>query len=86
MENQAAWINAAKAHPLTVSSAPTSAPGPGEVQIKNAAWAINPVDWKFQDYDPLQHVYPRILGYDIAGEIASVAPGSRFEVGQRVMA
>jgi NADPH:quinone reductase-like Zn-dependent oxidoreductase len=49
--------------------------------------AINPVDWKFQDWNPIpQHTYPRILGFDIAGEVVGVGEGSRFEIGQRVVA
>lgn len=44
MANQAAWISEAKAHPLKVDAAPEAKAGPGEVVIKNATVAINPVD------------------------------------------
>jgi NADPH:quinone reductase-like Zn-dependent oxidoreductase len=50
MSNKAAWIKAAKANPLVVDDAPLVKPGQDQVLIKNSAFAINPVDWKIQDY------------------------------------
>lgn len=50
MANKAAWITAKKAHPLQVSDAPMPKPRPGEVVIRNAAVAINPIDWKIQAF------------------------------------
>ena len=46
MSNQAAWILASEAKSFKVDSAPYPKPAPDEVIIKNAAVAINPVDWK----------------------------------------
>jgi NADPH:quinone reductase-like Zn-dependent oxidoreductase len=66
--NQAAWIKTAKAKPLEVGSASTPKPGLGEVIVKNAFVAINPVDWKTQEWAPAFQTYPNILGRDIAGE------------------
>jgi NADPH:quinone reductase-like Zn-dependent oxidoreductase len=87
MSNQAAWINAPKARPLSVEPAPNAKPGPGEVVIKNAYIAINPVDWKVQEYSPAFQTYPNILGRDVAGEIVEVGPDiTRLTVGQRVIA
>lgn len=55
--------------------------------IKNAFVAINPVDWKIQEYSPAFQNYPDILGRDIAGEILEVGEGvTRLKVGQRVIA
>jgi len=86
MSNQATWIKSAKTQ-LKVDSAPTAKAGPGEVVIKNAFVAINPVDWKIQDYSPPFQKYPDILGRDIAGEVVEVGPDvSRLQVGQRVIA
>lgn len=48
MSNQAAWITEAKAHPFKVDKADYWQPGPNQVLIKNAAVAVNPVDWKVQ--------------------------------------
>jgi hypothetical protein len=93
MTNQAAWIKAAGAKPLSVEPAPTAKAGPGEVVVKNAFLAINPVDWKIQEYGPSfrgtpqNQNYPDILGRDIAGEIVEVGEGvTRLKVGQRVIA
>jgi NADPH:quinone reductase-like Zn-dependent oxidoreductase len=87
MTNQAAWIKAAKAKPLSVEPAPEAKADPVEVVIKNAFVAINPVDWKIQEYGPPNQTYPNILGRDIAGEIVEVGEGvTRLKVGQRVIA
>ena len=45
--NQAAWIKAPH-QKLQVDDAPYPVPGEGELVVKNAAVAINPVDWKIQ--------------------------------------
>lgn len=50
MSNRAAWIKEKGQKPLQVDSAPYEKPEPGEIVVKNAAVAINPVDWKVQDY------------------------------------
>lgn len=87
MSNQAAWITEAKANPLKVDSADMWEPGPGEVLIKNTAWAVNPVDWKIQDLGMIVQKYPNILGEDSAGEIHEVGEGvTHLKKGQRVMA
>jgi NADPH:quinone reductase-like Zn-dependent oxidoreductase len=86
MSNEAAWIKAPKAT-LEVDSAAEAKAGPGEIVIKNAYVAINPVDWKIQTYGPPSQNYPNILGKDIAGEIVEVgADVTRLKVGQRVIA
>lgn len=46
--NKAAWLPEAKARPFKVDDAPYPEPEADEVIIKNAAVAINPVDWKIQ--------------------------------------
>lgn len=82
MSNQAAWIKAPKAQ-LSVGPAPEAKAGPGEVVIKNAFVAINPVDWKVQEYAPPSQKYPDIFGRDVAGEIVEVGEGiTRLSVGQ----
>jgi NADPH:quinone reductase-like Zn-dependent oxidoreductase len=86
MSNQAAWIKAPKA-PLSVEPAPKAKASLGEVVIKNAFVAINPVDWKIQEYAPPSQKYPDILGRDVAGEIVAVGGDiTRLKVGQRVIA
>lgn len=87
MSNQAAWIIKAKAKPLEVDFAEMWKPGPGEVLVKNSAWAVNPVDWKIQDTGTYVQKYPNILGEDSAGEIDAVGEGiTHLKIGQRVMA
>jgi NADPH:quinone reductase-like Zn-dependent oxidoreductase len=86
MSNQAAWIKAAKAR-LEVDDADPAKASSGKVVIKNAYVAINPVDWKIQEYGPQSQNYPNILGRDIAGEIVEVGPDvTGLHVGQRVIA
>jgi NADPH:quinone reductase-like Zn-dependent oxidoreductase len=50
MSNKAAWIKEKQGKPLVVDSAPYEKPGKEEMIVKTNAVAINPVDWKIQDY------------------------------------
>jgi NADPH:quinone reductase-like Zn-dependent oxidoreductase len=70
-ENQAAWLTA-KGSKLSVGPADFFRPGPHEVLIKNRAWAINPIDWKMQEFGFLIDAYPTILGNDIAGDVVKI--------------
>jgi NADPH:quinone reductase-like Zn-dependent oxidoreductase len=70
-ENQAAWLTA-KGSKLSVGAADFFRPGPQEVLIKNRAWAINPIDWKMQEFGFLIDAYPTILGNDIAGDVVEI--------------
>ncbi|KAF2197454.1 oxidoreductase-like protein [Delitschia confertaspora ATCC 74209] len=86
MNNQAAWITGKQAYPLKVDTAPMPKAGPGEVVIKNAAIAINPVDWKIQQIGFFLNNYPMVLGIDVAGEIYEVGPDvTQFKKGDRVI-
>jgi NADPH:quinone reductase-like Zn-dependent oxidoreductase len=88
MSNQAAWIKEGKA-PVEVGPAPYPKPSSGEIIVKNAYVAINPVDWKIQVYDPpgFGLKYPEILGRDLAGEVVEIgADVKRIKVGDRVIA
>jgi len=87
--NAAAYLTAPKARPLKVGSALYSAPGHGEVTVRNRAVAINPIDRLKQEkgnflYSWLK--YPAILAIDLAGEVVEVGKGvTRFKVGDRVL-
>ncbi|GIJ92500.1 hypothetical protein Asppvi_001778 [Aspergillus pseudoviridinutans] len=87
-KNQAAWIPAKKVRPFKVGDAPYTAPGPGQVVVKNTAVAINPFDWVLQFIGPAiagYIKYPFIFGTDVAGEVVEVGPDvQRFRVGDRV--
>jgi NADPH:quinone reductase-like Zn-dependent oxidoreductase len=60
--NKAAWLTEAKQNPLKVDDAPMPSPGADEVVIKNKALAVNPVDWKIQDYGLFIQNFPNVLG------------------------
>ncbi|KAJ5336810.1 Zinc-binding oxidoreductase CipB [Penicillium brevicompactum] len=87
--NEAAWLPA-KCKPLSVREAPLVAPSSHEIVVKNAAVAINPVEWCKQLMGDLMFgfiKYPFILGNDCAGTVAKVGDGvTRFKVGDRVLA
>ncbi|KAK5678677.1 hypothetical protein LTS10_009121 [Elasticomyces elasticus] len=83
--NQAAWLKEANT-PLEVGDAPMPTPGPGEIVVKNAAVAINPLDWHMQDAGIFVQQWPTILGCDVAGEVFEVGIGvDRFKQGDRVI-
>ena len=85
MANQAAWIGAkgARFH-VDTASYPTL--DPGHIIIKNAALAINPIDWKVQDSGAYVRQWPAILGNDTAGEVVEVGEGiENIKRGQRVL-
>ena len=86
-QNQAAW-SAKKVAQLKVGDAPYTAPGPGQVVVKNGAVGINPFDWVLQYQAAMlaSHLlYPMVLGVDVAGTVVEVGPDvTRFKVGDRV--
>ncbi|MBW8638937.1 zinc-binding alcohol dehydrogenase family protein [Hoeflea sp. WL0058] len=86
--NSAAWLNEPFAQ-LKVADAPSVPPEAGQIQVRNRAVAINPIDrYKQKMGNPLYGWlrYPMILGFDLAGEVVAVGPGvTRFEVGDRVV-
>ncbi|CAG8323998.1 unnamed protein product [Penicillium salamii] len=87
--NEAAWLPA-KCAPLQVKQAPFTAPAAHQIVVKNAAVAINPVDWCKQLMGNMMFSfvkYPFILGNDCAGTVAQVGDAvSRFKIGDRVLA
>jgi NADPH:quinone reductase-like Zn-dependent oxidoreductase len=84
-KNQAAWLIQSD-HPLEVGEAPLPTAGPGELVVKNAAVAINPLDCHMQDSGIFVQQWPTIFGCDVAGEVYDVGSGvSRFEKGDRVI-
>ncbi|KAJ4338267.1 hypothetical protein N0V87_004035 [Didymella glomerata] len=86
MSNKAAYITEAKANPLQVKEAPLPAAGKGEVVVKNHAAAVNPVDWKIQDYGIFLQKYPNVLGTDVTGEVHEVGEGvTHVKKGDRVL-
>jgi NADPH:quinone reductase-like Zn-dependent oxidoreductase len=84
--NQAAWLTTAGT-PLKVDEAPMPTAGPGELVVKNAAVAINPLDCHMQDAGVFVQQWPAIFGCDVAGEVHEVGTGAegRFKKGDRVI-
>ncbi len=84
--NRAAW-QPRTGTPLEVGPADDWTPGAGEIVIRNAAVAINPVDHILQDQAIFDRItYPAILGSDVAGEVVAVGEGvTRFKPGDRVL-
>jgi hypothetical protein len=83
--NRAAWLKAANT-PLEVGPAPMPTAGPGEIIVKNAAIAINPIDWHQQDAGIFVQQFPAIIGCDVAGEVHEIGSGvERFKKGDRVI-
>jgi NADPH:quinone reductase-like Zn-dependent oxidoreductase len=84
-KNQAAFLKeAGKA--LEVSDAPLPTAGAGEIVVKNAAVAINPLDWHMQDHGVFIQQWPAVFGCDVAGVVFEVGPDvQRFKKGDRVV-
>ena len=85
-KNQAAWLDGA-GYRLRVADAPMPKADPDRVVIRNKAVAINPVDWKIQDYGAFVKVWPNVLGTDVAGDVVEVGENVKnFKKGDRVAA
>lgn len=85
--NRAAWLFEKQGKPLKVDQAPMPVPEADEVVVKNSAVAVNPVDWKIQEYGVFLEKFPTILGTDVAGEIVDVGSSvTNFKKGDRVLA
>ncbi|XXG98267.1 hypothetical protein Hte_004590 [Hypoxylon texense] len=87
--NSAAFITEPRKHPMEVGSSPYPSAGNGEIIVKVAATAVNPMDWYIQLlgerlFNFLQ--YPYAGGSDVAGTVAEVGPGvTNFKTGDRVI-
>lgn len=72
---------------LRKGTAPLPELGAGEIRVRIAAAALNPVDAKMATGGNSAWVYPHILGVDGAGWVDAVGEGvKRFVAGDRVMA
>ena len=85
-KNEAAWLDGAN-NKLRVAEAPMPEPDPDSIVIRNRAVAVNPVDWKIQDYGVFVKTWPMILGTDVAGEVVSTGTNVKhLKTGDRVAA
>lgn len=84
--NYGAFLVGHKRKPLEVEEAEDRYPDENEIVVKNAAIAINQLDWKMQETPWDMFQYPIILGVDVAGEVTEVGSEvTRFEIGDRVI-
>ncbi|KAJ5910069.1 Zinc-binding oxidoreductase [Penicillium tannophilum] len=87
--NKAAWLVAPKT-PLVVGPADYTHPDAKQIVVKNAAIAVNPLDWAKQHVGDKKWewiTHPFVIGQDIAGEVVEIGPEvTRFKVGDRVIA
>lgn len=84
-KNQAAWLIKAGAT-LEIGDAPLPTAGPGEIVVRNAAVAINPLDWHMLDSGIFLQEWPAVFGCDAAGVVHEVGSGvSGFQKGDRVI-
>lgn len=84
---QVAVLHAAGA-PFALEAVPRPRPGPGEVLVRIAASAVNPLDTKIRSgaADHARHELPAVLGLDMAGTVVDTGSGvSRFRVGDAVL-
>ncbi len=75
---------------LKVEDLPPPSPAAGEVLVRVHASSINPIDWKIRQ-GQLKWIqgwkFPRILGFDLCGEVVSVgSPAGNLQPGQIVYA
>lgn len=60
-------------------------PGNDEVLIQVYSVALNPVDYKIQEFGVFVENYPAVIGEDIAGTVVEVGEGvSNFVEGDKV--
>jgi NADPH:quinone reductase-like Zn-dependent oxidoreductase len=84
-EKNIAAVLEGKGARLTITTRPIPNPGPHEIVVRNHAVAVNPVDWKIQDYGFTIKTYPVVIGSDGAGIITSIGSSvTGFKVGDRV--
>lgn len=84
-KNQAAWLTKVDT-PLEVGDAPLPTAGRGEIVIKNAAVAINPLDCHMQDVGVFVQQWPTVIGCEVAGEVHEIGSDvDRFKKGDRVI-
>jgi NADPH:quinone reductase-like Zn-dependent oxidoreductase len=85
MSNQAAWIDG-QGKQLRVAEAEMPKAGADQVVIQNKCIAVNPVDWKIQDYGLFIQSWPNVLGTDSCGVIHEVGSNVKnFAKGDRVI-
>lgn len=81
------WEVAEADGPFRIQERDTPKPGPGQVLLRIAASAVNPLDTKIRAgiAPHAHHPLPAVLGIDVAGTVEEVGPGvSSFRAGDQV--
>ncbi|MFE7192734.1 NADP-dependent oxidoreductase [Kitasatospora sp. NPDC057541] len=75
---------------LTLSELPVPEPGPGQILVRTAAAAVNPVDLLTRSGALAEHIghpLPLVPGWDVSGTVEALGSGvTRFAAGDRVIA
>ncbi|MFD6971413.1 NADP-dependent oxidoreductase [Streptomyces sp. NPDC059979] len=75
---------------LTVAELPAPSPAPGQILVRTAASAVNPVDLAVRSGSAAEYVklpFPMVLGWDLSGVVEALGEGvTRFAVGDPVVA
>jgi len=70
---------------ITVKDMPTPEPAPGGVVVRVRACAVCGSDIRIFHHGNARVIPPQVLGHEISGEVAAIAPGvTKFKVGDRV--
>lgn len=81
------WVATAPGGPqvLALEKYDVPPPGPGEVTIEVRAAGVNPADIKHIGRgDPAD--FPMPVGYEVAGVVTAIGPGTAFSIGDEVVA
>ena len=72
---------------LVYGDRPDPEPGPGEIMLRVGASALNHLDLNLREGRTYNGPLPRIMGCDIAGEVAAISPAAHttLRVGDRVI-
>ncbi|KAG2074185.1 GroES-like protein [Suillus decipiens] len=85
--SQKALFLSEKQGKFEVGSRSIPSPGAGQLLVKVQSAALNPVDYKIQDYGLFLTDYPAVLGEDIAGTVEELGEGvDNFRKGDKVLA
>lgn len=75
---------------IVISDQPEPELQTGMIKIAVRSAAVNPIDWKIRSGQMLErygHRFPKILGFDLSGDVLAVAQGvAEFKVGDAVFA
>ncbi|KAK7041799.1 hypothetical protein VNI00_009088 [Paramarasmius palmivorus] len=85
MAQQKALLLEKKGGAFVVDNVDLHKPASAELVVKVQATALNPLDWKIQEYGLFYETWPAIVGLDAAGNVEAIGEGVEgFTKGDRV--